>query len=53
MIAIEDYVELAVRGLEMSVHGSGSQEILIQAAREIKWLRSNKCFEESDWEEKA
>ena len=31
MIAIEDYVELAVRGLEIYVHGS--EERLLQAAR--------------------
>ena len=33
LIVIEDFVELAIRGLEVNVHGS--EEILLQAAREI------------------
>ena len=42
LIAIENCVELAVRGLEVHVHGS--EERLIQAAR---WHGRSKCFEES------
>ena len=47
LIAIEDCVELAVRGLEVYAHGS--EERLIQAAREdrVDCFRSSKCFEES------
>ena len=41
LVSIEDCVELAIRGLEVYVNGSG--ERLIQAAR---WFRTCKCFEE-------
>ena len=60
MISTEDCVELAIRGLEVSVHRS--EEILIQAARgdKIRWFKSCKCFEEikeretiRNWEEKV
>ena len=42
LTAIENCVDLAVRGLEVHVHGS--EERLIQAAR---WLGRSKYFEES------
>ena len=60
MISIEDYVELAVRGLEVYVHGS--EERLIQAARGDKidglegatvLKRSKKEKRLEDWEEKV
>ena len=58
MISIEDCVELAIRGLEVYVHGS--EERLIQAARDkIDGLeaasvlkRSKKEKRLEDWEEK-
>ena len=43
LISIKDCVELAIRGLEVYVHGS--EERLIQAARG-RWFRSCKYFEE-------
>ena len=60
MIAIEDFVELAVRGLE--VYGHGSEERLLQAARGdredglevasvLKKAKKEKRLQ--DWEEKA
>ena len=60
MISIEDCVELAIRGLEVHVHGS--EERLIQAARGdkidgleaaiiLKRLKKEKRLE--DWEEKV
>ena len=60
MISIEDYVELAIRGLEVYVHGS--KERLIQAARGDKTVgleavtvlnRSKKEERLEDWEEKV
>ena len=60
LISIEDCVELAIRGLEVYVHGS--EERLIQAARggKIDGLeaasvlkRSNKKKRLEDWEEKV
>ena len=60
MISIEDCVELAIRGLEVYVHGS--EEILIQAARGDKidgleaasvLKRSKKEKRLKDWEEKV
>ena len=60
LIFIEDYVELARRGLEMYAHGS--EERLIQAARGDKidgleaasvLKRSNKEKRLEDWEEKV
>ena len=60
MISIEDCVELAVRGLEVYVHGS--EERLIQAARGDKidglkavsvLKRSKKGKRLEDWEEKV
>ena len=60
MISIEDCVELAIRGLEVYVHGS--EERLIQAAREEKIdglevasvLKSSKKEKRlEDWEEKV
>ena len=60
MISIEDFVELAIRGLEVYVHGS--EERLIQAARGDKidgleaasvLKRSNKKKRLEDWEEKV
>ena len=60
LISIEDCVELAIRGLEVYVHGSG--EILIQAARGDKiddleaasvLKRSKKKKRLEDWEEKV
>ena len=52
MISIEDYVKLAIRGLEVYVHGSKAR--LIQAARgdKIRWFKSCKCFEEIKEREK-
>ena len=50
LISIEDCVELAIRGLEVYVHGS--EEKLIQTARGDKWFRSYKCFEEIKEREK-
>ena len=47
LISIQDCGELAIRGLEMYVHGSG--EKLIQAARGDKiyrWFINSNCFEE-------
>ena len=60
MISIEDCVELAIRGLEVYVHGS--EERLIQAARGdkidcleavivLKRLKNKKRLE--DWEKKV
>ena len=60
MIAIEDWVELAVRGLELYVHGS--EERLLQAARKdrvygleaanvLKKAKKEKILE--DWEKKS
>ena len=58
MISIEDCVELAIRGLEVYVHGS--EERLIQAAREDKidgleasivLKRSKKEKRLEDWED--
>ena len=58
LISIEDYVELAIRGLEVYVHGS--EERLIEAARGDKidgleaasvLKRSNKEKRLEDWEE--
>ena len=60
LISIEDFVELAMRGLEVYVHGS--EERLIQAAREdkvdvleaasvLKRLMKERRLE--DWEEKV
>ena len=48
LIAIEDCVELAVRGLEVYVHGSA--ERLLQAARGARkgGLEAAKCFDESE-----
>ena len=60
MISIEDCVELAIRGLELHVHGS--KERLIQAAIEDKidglkaasvLKRSKKEKRLEDWEEKV
>ena len=60
MISTEDCVELAIRGLEVYVHGS--EERLIQAARgnKIDGLeaasvskRSKKEKRSEDWEEKV
>ena len=60
MISIEDCVELAIRGLEVYVHGS--EERLIQAGREDKidgleaasvLKRSKKEKRLEDWEEKV
>ena len=60
MISIEDYVELAIRGLEVYVHGS--KERLIQATRGDKidgleaasvLKRSKKEKRLEDWEEKV
>ena len=60
MISIGDCVELAIRGLEVYVHGS--EERLIQAARGDKidgveagsvWKRSRKEKIVEDWEEKV
>ena len=60
LISIEDCVELAIRGLEVYVHGS--EERLIQAARRDKidgleaasiLKRSKKEKRLEDWEEKA
>ena len=60
LIFIEDCVELAIRGLEVYVHGS--EERLIQAAREDKidgleaasvLKRSSKEKRLEDWEEKV
>ena len=51
LISIEDCVELAIRGLEVYVHGS--EERLIEAARrQDRWFRSCKCFEEIKEREK-
>ena len=59
-ISIEDFVELAIRGLEVYVHGS--EERLIQAARGDKidgsetasaLKRSNKGKRIKDWEKKV
>ena len=46
LISIEDCVELAIRVLELYIHGS--EERLIQTARrdKIDSFRSCKCFEE-------
>ena len=60
LISIEDCVELAIRGLEVYVHGS--EERLLQAARGYKidgleaasvLKRSNKEKRLEDWEEKV
>ena len=60
MISIEDCVDLAIRGLEVYVHGS--EERLVQAARGDKidgleaasvLKRSNKEKGLEDWEEKV
>ena len=60
MISFEDFVELAIRGLQVYVHGS--EERLIQAARGDKidcleaasvLKRSKKKKRLKDWEEKA
>ena len=60
MISIKGCVELAIRGLEVYVHGS--EERLIQAAREdkIDGLKAASVFKRSkkekrleNWEEKA
>ena len=60
LISIEDCVELAIRGLEVYVHGS--EERLIQAARgdKIDGLEAASVFKRSkketrleDWEEKV
>ena len=60
LIAIEDCVGLAVRGLEVYVHGS--EERLLQAAREdgVDGLKAASVFKKTkkekrlqDWEEKA
>ena len=60
LISIEDCVELAIRGLEVCVHGS--EERLIQAARGDKidgleaasvLKRSNKEKRLEDWEKKV
>ena len=60
LISIEDFVELAIRGLELYVHGS--EERLIQAARGDKidgleavsvLKRSKKEKRLEDWEEKV
>ena len=60
MIAIEDFVELAVRGLEVYVHGS--DERLLQAARgeRVDGLEAASVLKKAkkekrlqDWEEKA
>ena len=60
MISIEDCVELAIRGLELYIHGS--QERLIQAARGDKiddleavsvLKRSKKEKRLEDWEEEV
>ena len=60
LISIEDCVELAIRGLEVHVHGS--EERLIQAARENKvdgleaasvLKKSKKEKRLEDWEEKV
>ena len=60
MTSIEGCVELAIRGLEVRVHGSGKR--LIQAAREDKIdglaatsvsKRSKKEKRLEDWEEKV
>ena len=60
LISIEDCVELAIRGLEVYVHGS--EERLIQAARgdEIDSLKAASVFKRSkkgkrleDWKEKV
>ena len=47
LVSIEDCVELAIRVLEVYVHGS--EERLIKAARgdKIDGFRSYKCFEET------
>ena len=60
LISIEDCIELAIRGLEVYVHGS--EERLIQAARGDKidgleaasvLKRSKKEKRPEDWEEKV
>ena len=60
LISTEDYVELAIKGLEVYVHGS--EERLIQAARGDKidglevasvLKRSKKEKRLADWEEKV
>ena len=60
LISIEDYIELAIRGLEVHVHGS--EERLIQGARGDKinsleaasvLKRSKKEKRSEDWEEKV
>ena len=55
LISIEDYVELAVRGLEVYVHGS--EERLIQAARgdglEAASVLKRAKKRLGDWEEKV
>ena len=53
LMAIEDCVELAVRGLEAYVYGS--EERLLHAARgdRLSWLRSSKCFEKSEEREET
>ena len=58
-MSIEDYVELAIRGLEVYVHGS--EERLIQASRGDKIdgleaasvLKRSKKEKLEDWEEKV
>ena len=60
MIAIEDYVELAVRGLEVYVHGSEERLLLaargdrkddLEAASVLERGKKEKRLQ--DWEEKA
>ena len=50
LISIEDFVELAIRGLEVYVHGS--EERLIQPAASV-FKRSKKEKKLEGWEEKV
>ena len=46
LIFTEDCVELAIRGSEVYVHGSGERLIEAASGDKIRWFRSCKCFEE-------
>ena len=52
LISIENCVELAIRGLEVYVHGSEKKLIRAAQGDKIRWFRSCKCFEEIKEREK-
>ena len=48
LIAIEDCVELAVRDFDVNIYGNEGRLSPCCQEREVRWLRSSKCFEDSD-----